>query len=232
MTTAPEPMLADQVSDSTAAAPTTSPATPTQAQEETPTVSSIFANAKLNTNRSLQPIPGADKKAVEYLLLEDHAPNTLPGSEPGALPSRGWTDDLCYGTGTMYVSALALGGLWGFMEGMRHPEGKTFKLRVNGILNACTRRGPFLGNSVGVLTMLYNCTGALIGSVRGRHDAYNSMGAAAISGALFKSSAGLKPALLAAGLCVSAAGVWNLNREKVHNLRRSIVSHAGIGHYA
>jgi len=39
---------------------------------------------------------------LDYLLLEDDKVNDLPGAET-ALPSRGWSDDLCYGTGTMYL---------------------------------------------------------------------------------------------------------------------------------
>jgi import inner membrane translocase subunit TIM23 len=41
--------------------------------------------------------------SIDYLTLEDDKKNTLPGSET-ALPSRGWSDDLCYGTGTTYLS--------------------------------------------------------------------------------------------------------------------------------
>lgn len=41
--------------------------------------------------------------SVDYLVLEDDKKNSLPGSET-ALPSRGWSDDLCYGTGTTYLS--------------------------------------------------------------------------------------------------------------------------------
>lgn len=41
--------------------------------------------------------------SVDYLVLEDDKKNALPGSET-ALPSRGWSDDLCYGTGTTYLS--------------------------------------------------------------------------------------------------------------------------------
>jgi len=40
---------------------------------------------------------------LDYLLLDDDKKNDLPGSGT-AIPSRGWSDDLCYGTGTMYLS--------------------------------------------------------------------------------------------------------------------------------
>jgi mitochondrial import inner membrane translocase subunit TIM23 len=40
---------------------------------------------------------------LDYLLLDDDQVNQLPGAET-ALPSRGFSDDLCYGTGTTYLS--------------------------------------------------------------------------------------------------------------------------------
>lgn len=42
---------------------------------------------------------------LDYLLLDDDKVNELPGSGT-AIPSRGWSDDLCYGTGTMYLTGL------------------------------------------------------------------------------------------------------------------------------
>lgn len=51
---------------------------------------------------SLHPMADVGDK-LDYLLLDDEKLSDLPGSET-ALPSRGWTDDLCYGVGTTYVS--------------------------------------------------------------------------------------------------------------------------------
>lgn len=66
------------------------------------------------------------------------------------------------------------------------------KLRLNSVLNACTRRGPFLANSAGVVTLIYNCTNGIIGSMRdGKRDAYSSIVSAGISGALFRSTGSL-----------------------------------------
>ena len=48
---------------------------------------------------------------------------------------------------------LAVGGIWGLREGVSRPLGNRSnpKLRLNSVLNACTRRGTLLGNSLGVL---------------------------------------------------------------------------------
>jgi import inner membrane translocase subunit TIM23 len=42
---------------------------------------------------------------LDYLLLDDDKKSELPGAGT-AMPSRGWSDDLCYGTGTMYLSGM------------------------------------------------------------------------------------------------------------------------------
>ena len=50
----------------------------------------------------LHPMAGL-KDQLEYLQLDDDKLSDMPGSS-SALPSRGWSDDLCYGTGTTYLS--------------------------------------------------------------------------------------------------------------------------------
>lgn len=40
---------------------------------------------------------------LDYLLLDDDKTSQLPGAGT-PLPSRGWSDDLCYGTGTTYLT--------------------------------------------------------------------------------------------------------------------------------
>jgi len=117
--------------------------------------------------------------------------------------------DLCYGTGVTYLSMLMLGGTWGMVEGLRRsPASAPPKIRLNSVLNTMTRRGPFLGNSAGVIAMVYNGINSTIGHYRGRHDSANSIVAGALSGMLFKSSRGLRPMMISGGLVASAAGAW------------------------
>ncbi|BFZ59732.1 Mitochondrial import inner membrane translocase subunit tim23 [Saitoella coloradoensis] len=153
--------------------------------------------------------------SIDYLLLEDASLNNLPGGHT-ALPSRGFTDDLCYGTGTSYVAALGLGGAWGMMEGLRKTQGVTStKLKLNGVLNSMTRRGPFLGNTAGVVAVIYNGINSSIGYFRGHHDMANSIVSGALAGAFFKSTAGPRAAGIAAGICAAAAGAWSVGKELV-----------------
>lgn len=43
--------------------------------------------------------------------------------------------------------------MWGLKEGLSRPLGPnaSMRLRLNSVLNSCTRRGSFTGNSLGVL---------------------------------------------------------------------------------
>ncbi|KAF9477770.1 Tim17-domain-containing protein [Pholiota conissans] len=152
---------------------------------------------------------------LDYLLLDDDKTSEIPGADT-AIPSRGWSDDLCYGTGTMYLSGLALGGAWGVREGARRPLAvSNTRLRINSILNSVTRRGTFIGNSAGVLALVYNGVNSSIDAFRGKHDTAGSMAAGALTGALFKSTAGIKPAIAAATVVSGMAGIWSYVKKSV-----------------
>lgn len=109
---------------------------------DAPTAASILGATSNIDPASLHPLAGVvDNKEIDYLLLED---DKLSGVEGGktVLPSRGWGDELCYGTGSTYlagglaqsldslctdterlaflwIAGLALGGVWGLREGLR-----------------------------------------------------------------------------------------------------------------
>ena len=165
---------------------------------EAPSIDSLL---RPHDPAALHPLANLDKDTLDYIILEDEQIKSA-----GALPSRGWTDDLCYGTGTTYLAALGLGGIWGVFEALSkqriasqvhatlNPAVETAtlggqlnasaaaaasaassasgahsqaarqsgKLLLNNILNHVTRRGPFLGNSAGVLAMSYNLIDAYL----------------------------------------------------------------------
>ncbi|BFZ55449.1 Mitochondrial import inner membrane translocase subunit tim23 [Savitreella phatthalungensis] len=176
----------------------------------TPALTPSFDFSSFDASR-LHPLAGASD-TLEYLSLEDEALNSLPGSE-SALPSRGWSDDLCYGTGTTYLTCLGLGGAYGLVEGLRNSRpNDSFRLRLNTVLNSVTRRGPFLGNNGAVVAVLYNIVNSAIGNARGKHDAANSVASGFLAGVLFKSTRGLRPALNAGGIAGAAALIWSLSK--------------------
>ncbi|KAF7558689.1 hypothetical protein G7046_g5468 [Stylonectria norvegica] len=175
-------------------------------------VESFLQSSSFADPSQLHPLAGLNRDTLEYISLEDSALSDLPGSQ-SVLPSRGFTDDLCYGTGITYLAGLSIGGAWGLQEGLRRSAGEPPKLRMNSVLNAVTRRGPFLGNSAGVIAVVYNCLNSLVGSLRGKHDAANTIIAGALSGMVFKSTRGLRPMLISGGIVASVAGAWAVVRR-------------------
>ncbi|RAH48636.1 protein transporter TIM23 [Aspergillus brunneoviolaceus CBS 621.78] len=182
---------------------------PTSAQDAT----SFLSEIAIPDPTQLHPLAGLNQDTLDYISLEDSALDQLPGDR-SVLPSRGWSDDLCYGTGTTYLAGLTIGGAWGLAEGLKKtPVSAPPKIRLNGVLNSITRRGPFLGNSAGVVAMVYNGFNSGLGYARGKHDAANSIVAGALSGMVFKSTRGLKPMLISGGIVAGIAGSWAVARK-------------------
>ncbi|RKF60260.1 Mitochondrial import inner membrane translocase subunit tim23 [Erysiphe neolycopersici] len=180
--------------------------------QSTQDVSSILTSSSFADPSQLHPLAGLNQQTLDYLSLEDSALSDLPGSQ-SALPSRGWSDDLCYGTGVTYLTALTVGGAWGLQEGLRRSVGQPPKLRLNSALNAITRRGPFLGNSAGVIALVYNGINSFIGNFRGKHDSVNSVVAGALSGMVFKSTRGFRPMMISGSIVATVAGAWAITRK-------------------
>ncbi|KAK3700567.1 Mitochondrial import inner membrane translocase subunit tim23 [Vermiconidia calcicola] len=176
-------------------------------------VSSFMTSPGAFDPAALHPLAGLNQDTLDYLTLDDSALSDLPGGR-SILPSRGWSDDLCYGTGVTYLTALSVGGTWGLVEGLnRLPPSAPPKLRLNSALNAITRRGPFLGNSAGVVAMMYNGINSIIGHYRGKHDSFNSVAAGGISGMIFKATRGVRPMMISGGIVASVAGTWAVTRK-------------------
>jgi import inner membrane translocase subunit TIM23 len=167
----------------------------------------------------LHPLAGLEKD-LEYLDLDEEKLSTIEGTGNGILPSRGWSDDMCYGTGTLYLGGLGLGGLIGLNEGFKTlPRGTTdpvtgvvkaapFKLKLNTVLNQVTKHGPHMGNSAGTLGLMYNIIDSSLDMYRGKHDDINSLVSGALTGAIFKSTSGVKAMGISTGLMTLAAASW------------------------
>lgn len=107
---------------------------------------------------------------------------------------------------------LGCGSVWGFHEGLRNPEGTTARMRANSVLNGLTRRGPFMANTLAVVTLVYSPMESCIGHLRGKRDVGNSVVAAAITGALYKSTAGTRAMAIAAGAGCFFVGTLHLSK--------------------
>jgi mitochondrial import inner membrane translocase subunit TIM23 len=174
---------------------------------------SFLGAASLPDASQLHPLAGLNQQTLDYLSLDESALSDMPGGQ-SVLPSRGWSDDLCYGTGSVYLAALTTGGAWGLIEGLnRTPASAPPKLRLNSVLNTVTRRGPFLGNSAGVVAMCYNGINSTIGYYRGRHDAANSVAAGVLSGMIFRSTKGPKQMVISGAIVGTIAAGWTVSQR-------------------
>ena len=81
-----------------------------------------------------------------------------------------------------------------------------------------------MGNSAGVLALVYNGFNSTLGYWRGKHDGANSVVAGALSGMLFKSTRGLRPMMISGGLVAGAAGGWAVSFAVVSTVRRMMES--------
>ncbi len=123
---------------------------------------------------------------------------------------RSWNEKWFDRVGTSYMVGLGCGGVWGFHEGVRNPLGKTYRMRANSLLNGLTRRGPFMANTlavlskgfstcfgafsitISVLALVYSPLESALGHLRGKQDLGNSLISAAVTGALYKSTGRLE----------------------------------------
>lgn len=152
-----------------------------------------LARSNLNTNASPK---------LEYLFEDE--------TTGDASKRMSWNTKLCYGTGSMFLMGLGAGGLWGLLEGLTKPEGsRSYRLRLNFILNSMTTRGPFLGNSLGVLALIYNLSSGAISQIRHKDDVYASLASGSLAGALLRSSSGLKSSAAGALLCGGTVGLYH-----------------------
>lgn len=94
---------------------------------------------------------------------------------------------------------MVVGGTAGLFEGLRESSGQNRRIRINQVLNATGKRGPGLGNSLGCIAMMCSLFESIAYNVRGEDDLANPAGAAALTGALYKITAGPK-----------VAGQWSL----------------------
>lgn len=178
---------------------------------------------------SLPTIPGLEiqkdaNTGLDYFFVDDQAagmaPLTTPVAHPtgslGPLPMRTNSDKFLYGTGAAYVSGVTLGGLYGAYRGMRNRaiRNSPFKLKLNAVLNSTTRYGPWLGNSWGMLTFLYTGIDASLSYFRDTSDYYNHLSAAFLTGSIFKSAAGVRPALLMGSLLTVLASGFGFAYER------------------
>ncbi|XP_027367388.1 mitochondrial import inner membrane translocase subunit TIM23-2 [Abrus precatorius] len=122
---------------------------------------------------------------------------------------RSWGDNLQYYTGSGYLSGAIIGAAKGTVQGLRDAEsGDSLKLRLNRVLNSGGQAGRRVGNSLGVLGLIFAGLESGMIHFRGRDDLVNSAVAGLGTGALYRAAAGPRSAAIAGaigGIAAAAA---------------------------
>ena len=127
--------------------------------------------------------------------------------------SRPFTLRLTYITGSGYLTGLAFGGLWGIAEGfftiLKLREASR-KVNLTAMLNSITRRGPFFGNTLGILSMYFAMSEQILRKLRNREDNINKIVAGFTAGAIWRCSKSLRALTLAGAIGGSLVGSYYL----------------------
>ena len=106
-----------------------------------------------------------------------------------------------------------VGATYGLGEGIRAGAGLPAKLKVNRILNLTGYRGGKAANALGGVTLIYCGAHNIIESARMQDDWVGHVGAGAAAGLVFKSTAGPRTAVVAAGMGAVVAGLIQAAQE-------------------
>ncbi|KAK2713426.1 mitochondrial import inner membrane translocase subunit Tim23-like [Artemia franciscana] len=127
----------------------------------------------------------------------------------GASRQRGRFELAFSQIGASVMGGATIGGATGLYNGIRQTAlaGHTGKLRMTQVLNYTMKQGANVASSLGVIAVMYSGTGVLLSLARGSDDEVNTVASGAITGLLYKSSAGLKTCLKggAVGLALTSA---------------------------
>ncbi|KAB8089881.1 hypothetical protein EE612_014912 [Oryza sativa] len=120
---------------------------------------------------------------------------------------RSWGENLTYYTGIGYLSGAVAGAAVGLRDAARNAEpGDTTKIRANRVLNSCGSNGRRMGNTLGVIGLLYAGIESGMVAVRDRDDWINGVTAGLGTGALFRAANGPRSAAVAGAIGGVLAG--------------------------
>eukprot|EP00730_Choanoeca_flexa_P017411 TRINITY_DN8386_c0_g1_i5.p1 TRINITY_DN8386_c0_g1~~TRINITY_DN8386_c0_g1_i5.p1 ORF type:complete len:221 (+),score=31.95 TRINITY_DN8386_c0_g1_i5:97-759(+) len=142
---------------------------------------------------------------IDASMLETAEPEFLYANAKNK--GRSFGEMMFYTTGSSYLTGTVFGGAYGIVEGLRHPAATSNRLRLNTVLNAVQKRGPFLGNTLGIIALMYNISNWSISKVRGgTEDIGGHVTAATLTGLVYRAASGPRQAVLGAvtGLALSA----------------------------
>jgi len=111
---------------------------------------------------------------------------------------RSFGEHLVFYTGAAYLGGVGIGVAAGLVEGAgkmsKLPNAST-RLKVNAVVNACSKRAPALGANLGVLALLFAINERLLCFTRDKDDALNPILGASLTGMMYRSTCGARACL-------------------------------------
>uniref|UniRef100_A0A804RBD5 Uncharacterized protein n=1 Tax=Zea mays TaxID=4577 RepID=A0A804RBD5_MAIZE len=127
--------------------------------------------------------------------------------EEAVAQRRSWGENLTYYTGVGYLGGAGAGAALGLRDAARGAEpGEPAKIRANRVLNSCGSSGRRVGNTLGVIGLMYAGIESAMVAARDRDDWINSVVAGLGTGALFRAANGPRSAVVAGAVGGVLAG--------------------------
>ncbi|CAB3249645.1 unnamed protein product [Arctia plantaginis] len=114
--------------------------------------------------------------------------------------------------GMSFMTGSGLGGMTGLYKGLRATTlaGQTGKVRRTQIINYVMKQGTNTGCTLGIIASFYSCIALGVTWLRDKEDTGNTFIAAATTGIIYKSTAGLRSMALGGAVGLTLAGVYTL----------------------
>ncbi|CAN1168045.1 Mitochondrial import inner membrane translocase subunit TIM23-1 [Linum perenne] len=136
--------------------------------------------------------------------------------EQAARQRRTWSENLTYYTGAGYLGGAVVGAAKGTFQGIKAAEaGDTLKLRLNRILNSGGQSGGRLGNSMGVLCLMFSGIESSLIALRDTDDLVNTVVAGLGTGAIYRAARGPRSAAIAGAIGGIAAAAAVAGKQAV-----------------
>lgn len=162
-----------------------------------------------------RPVPSFDASQIKLTTIapalgvaDDNTPDYLEYNAQG----RGFMTTMFANAGVSYGLGTIGGGLYGLNEGLQNTPSHRFRVKLNSVLNHCSRHGSRVGNMAGCLSIFYSfyewtSDQLEIDNKLGFDTPVGPALAAFCTGITYKAQAGPKVAGLAGAIGLGAVGV-------------------------
>lgn len=149
---------------------------------------------------------------IDPSYLQSEAPEFIFNQEQ----KRGLMEKSFTAIGSSVLVGGAVGGAYGLYDGIRKTAMSEMKgrLRRTQILNHTLKSGGTVSNALGSLAVIYSSIYVLISQFREEDDELKSCLSGAATGALYKSSAGLRKCALGGAFGLGVAALWSFMVKK------------------